>query len=229
MKPLYNQDEFNLAKSRTKLPCECYHCKNVFYVTKNMINMTLNPNTPQKSMYCSKECSTDARINTNTFKTTNCANCGKSIIKLVSASKRHKNTFCSHSCSTTHHQLNKTSGNRRSKLETYIEKELILIYPTLEFHFNRKDTINSELDIYIPSLKLAFELNGIFHYEPIYGLNKLNQINNNDNRKFQACIEGGISLCIINTSGQKYFKESSSKQYLDIITKIINNSSQYVK
>jgi len=44
-----------------------------------------------------------------------------------------------------------------------------MLYPDLVIHFNKKDAINSELDIYIPSLKLAFELNGIFHYEPIFG------------------------------------------------------------
>ena len=65
-------------------------------------------------------------------------------------------------------------------------------------------------------------LNGIFHYEPIYGQDKLSQIQNNDNRKFQACIENGIELCIIDSSQQKYFKEQSSLKYLNIITNIIN-------
>ena len=87
-----------------------------------------------------------------------------------------KNNFCSRSCSATFNNKNKTYGTRRSKLEVFLEKELIKLYPDLLFHFNRKDTINSELDIYIPSLKLAFELNGIFHYEPIYGDNKLSPL-----------------------------------------------------
>ena len=89
--------------------------------------------------------------------------------------------------------------------------------------FNSKEIINSELDIYLPKLKLAFELNGIFHYESIYGQNKLDQIQNNDNRKFQACLEQGIEICIIDSSQQKYFKKETSQKYLDIITNIINN------
>ena len=91
----------------------------------------------------------------------------------------------------------------------------------MELHFNRKDAIGSELDIYIPSLKLAFELNGIFHYEPIYGDKKLNETQANDGNKFQACQAAGISLCVIDTSGQKYFKPASSQRFLDIITQII--------
>jgi hypothetical protein len=133
------------------------------------------------------------------------------------------NYFCSSSCAATYNNTHKTKGNRKFKLEFYLEKELPLLYPNLEFHFNRKDAINSELDVYIPSMKLAFELNGIFHYEPIYGDLKLEQIQNNDKRKFQACLENNIELCIIDSSQLKYFKESNAKPYLDIIVNIINN------
>lgn len=133
------------------------------------------------------------------------------------------NYFCTHSCAATYNNTHKTKGNRKSKLEFYLEKELPLLYPNLEFHFNRKDAIESELDVYIPSMKLAFELNGIFHYEPIYGDIKLEQIKNNDKRKFQACLERNIELCIIDASQLKYFKESNAKPYLDIIVNIINN------
>ena len=132
------------------------------------------------------------------------------------------NYFCNSSCAATYNNTHKTKGNRKSKLEFYLEKELPLLYPNLEFHFNRKDAINSELDVYIPSLNLAFELNGLFHYEPIFGENKLEQIHNNDKRKFQACLERNIELCIIDSSKLKYFKESNAKPYLGIVVDIIN-------
>ena len=57
----------------------------------------------------------------------------------------------------------------RKQLVTEIRKKGITDEAVLE-------AINSELDVYVPSLNLAFELNGIFHYEPIYGEKKLNQI-----------------------------------------------------
>jgi hypothetical protein len=148
---------------------------------------------------------------------------GKTIAKNANAkSGKSYNYFCCSSCAATYNNTHKTKGNRKSKLEFYLEKELPLMYPNLEFHFNRKDAINSELDVYVPSLKLAFELNGVFHYEPIFSEIKLQQIQNNDKRKFQACLEQKIELCIIDTSGLKYFKESNAKPYLEIIINIIN-------
>ena len=80
------------------------------------------------------------------------------------------------------------------------------------------------MDIYIPSLNLAFELNGIFHYEPIYGLDKLTNTQKNDQRKFKLCLENNISLCVIDTTKQIYFKEKSSLEFLKIIQKIIDEN-----
>ena len=151
-----------------------------------------------------------------------CKQCGNEFLKLNSATITSPNHFCTKSCAATYNNTHKTTGNRRSKLEVWLEEKLTTLYPTIKFDFNKKDVINSELDIYIPELKLAFELNGIFHYEPIYGEDKLKQITNNDNRKYQACIENEIELCIIDASKLKYFKESNCIKYLDIIANIIN-------
>lgn len=58
-----------------------------------------------------------------------------------------------------------------------------------------------------------------------FGEDKLKRINENDNNKFHRCYEKGISLCVIDTSQQKYFKPNSSKKYLEIICKIIDEKS----
>ena len=132
------------------------------------------------------------------------------------------NNFCSKSCAAKWNNAHRKHGTRRSKLEKWLEEQLTVLYPDLEFHFNRKDAINGELDIYVPSLNLAFELNGIFHYEPIYGNEKLGSIQNNDDRKIQACLERDIELCVIDTSSQKYFKPKTAQKYLDIVTTIVS-------
>ena len=67
---------------------------------------------------------------------------------------------------------------------------------------------------------MAFELNGIFHYEPIY--KNFKNTKTNDQRKFQACLERKIELCVIDISSQKYFKEKTSQKYLDIIVNLLN-------
>lgn len=221
MIPLFNTEDFEKSKHKDLLPCECKQCKKTFFRTKHNIQRFMNPNQHTNGDYCSKECQSFA--SKKTIKT-NCINCNKEIFKIPIDIKKSKskNLFCSRSCSASYNNSNKTTGTRRSKLEIYLENKLQEIYPNLEFHFNRKDTIGSELDIYIPSLKLAFELNGIFHFEPIYGEKKLNQIKNNDNNKFQKCIENDISLCIIDTSSQTYFKEQTSIKFLNIITNVIN-------
>ena len=135
----------------------------------------------------------------------------------------NRKIFCNSSCAASYNNKHKTKGNRRSKLEMFIEQKLKLLYPNLEILFNDKLTIGSELDIYIPSLKLAFELNGIYHFEPIHGSKKLESIHKNDINKFESCQKNLISLCVIDTSKQTYFKESTSKIYLDIIIDIITS------
>ena len=220
---LYTNEEFETAKHKDLLKCKCYQCDTEYLTTKHIIKMALadkNPNS-KKNCYCSKKCISDALRKKIEFA---CNNCGKSITRIPHQATAYKNHFCSHSCNASFQNKNKTCGTRRSKLEIYLEEQLTKYYPELTILYNCKDVINSELDIYIPSLKLAFELNGIFHYEPIFGINKLSTIQNNDSRKFQACLEHNISLCIINTSKVTYNKPKVFKKYLDIIIGIVNDN-----
>jgi hypothetical protein len=173
----------------------------------------------QKLLFCDQKCFHDYN---NCKEKLICCQCGVEFLKSLSQLKKTKNSFCSQSCAATYNNTHKTKGNRRSKLETWLEEQLTILYPNLEILYSNKTTINSELDVYIPLLNLAFELNGIFHYEPIFGESKLNQIQNNDSRKFQACLENGIELCIIDTSQHKYVKPSTSQKYLDIIIHLVN-------
>lgn len=138
----------------------------------------------------------------------------------IKSSKSGK-TFCNRSCAASYNNTHKTSGTKISKLEKWLHASLVEQHPNLEFHFNKKDTICSELDIYLPSLKLAIELNGVCHYEPIFGKEKLDSIQLNDQRKFQTCLKQGIELYIIDTRSMKQFNEPQSVKYLDFIKDLI--------
>lgn len=223
MELLISITEFEQAGSRDLIPYKCSHCGSTATRAKNVIQarMKKGKGTP---MYCCRSClGSRGRVN----KVFNCAQCGTIIIKTDSEIKTgkkrgHKHHFCSQKCSGVFAAAHKTKGNRRSKLEKWIEEQMKILYPMLDIRFNSTEAIKAELDIYIPSLKLAFELNGIFHYEPIFGTEKLQQTQSKDRYKLHACTEAGIDLCIIDTSTARYFKPKASQRYLEIITKIIN-------
>jgi hypothetical protein len=214
---LFTNTELISSKGNSFLQLQCEKCSTPFFSKKTQITFELKHNRG-RLRFCSKSCF-DSKQTKKT--SVSCSQCGIVFLKSLSQYKRTKNHFCNNSCSAVYNNKHKKHGTRRSKLELFIESKLIESFPTLEIHFNRKDTINSELDIYIPSLNLAFELNGIFHYEPIYGSEKLSKIQNNDTRKFQACLEKQIELCIIDTHNIKYSKHERDMKLFQIISDII--------
>lgn len=216
---LYTQEEFDSSPSRGRLKIKCERCGDVFEATKKDIQCAIKGASHSSVRFCSKRCFNLHQTKKVMIK---CEVCGKGREKKLIDFKRTKHQFCSRSCAATYRNSHRTSGYTRSKLEKWLESQLVLVYPNLAFSFNKRDIVNAELDIYIPLLKLAFELNGIFHYEPIYGKEKLEKIVSNDGRKFQACLEKGIELCIIDSSKENRFDVLKSKKYLDIITNLID-------
>lgn len=233
MQPLYSAAEFSAAKSCDKLALQCLHCKKTFFLGKGQIRAVESAKkrngyrahsegkhqSRRLHDFCSNSCRSRHH---NPEVIVQCEHCKKSFAKQTARINKTKHHFCCQSCAARWNNAHKTKGTRVSKLETWISKKLPILYPSLEFHFNRTDAINGELDIYIPQLRLAFELNGIFHYEPIYGPEKLKKMKTNDARKYQACIENDIELGIVDVSAIKYFKEKTSVPILKIICKIIN-------
>jgi hypothetical protein len=216
---LISENELLNGRCSDLIPIKCDICSKIYSKQQKFVKsrFKLYPNAKH---HCSLECTSKAfsrKIEVS------CKQCGKSFLKRTKQLKKSPNSFCSCSCAATFNNSHKKYGYRRSKLEKFLEEKLVVLYPSLEFHFNRKDAINSELDIFIPSLSLAFELNGIFHYEPIYGNDQLQSIQNNDKRKFQACLERKIELCIIDTSSLSYFKPANAQKYLDIVCNIVNS------
>lgn len=220
MQPQFDLSNINNFLYYEKLSFKCEKCAIIFYIEAKWVKSAIKRNI-DRYKYCSHKCRAASNI---TLLDIICCKCSQLFKMVPSAKKRSKsgNNFCSQSCAAKYNNTHKKTGNRRSKLEIWLETKLEENYKDLEINFNNKEIINSELDIYFPLLNLAFELNGIFHYEPIYGKEKLSSIQNNDNRKFQACLEKTIELVIIDTSSQKYFKEKTSIKYLDIIKNIVD-------
>lgn len=224
MNTILKDPVFILLKTNQLYSLECSNCKNLFQRLKKHILHALKNNL---KMVCSKKCFHNSQ---NLSSTVNCSHCDTKIKKPQAEIKKNKsgNFFCNQSCAASFNNTHKKFGNRKSKLEIWLESKLSIQYPELKILYASKEAINSELDIYIPSLNLAFELNGIYHYEPIHGQDKLDKIQNNDHRKFQACLEKGIELCIIDTSQHKYVKEQTNLKYLEIIKKIIDRKLNLV-
>lgn len=95
-------------------------------------------------------------------------------------------------------------------------------YKSLDVYFNDTSAIGSELDIYIPALFLAIELNGILHYKIIYSKSVLDRMQKADKQKVVDCNSHNIDLWVIDTSEQTYFSIKTSLKYLNLICSLID-------
>ncbi|MEK6883312.1 MAG: hypothetical protein AABY22_27035 [Nanoarchaeota archaeon] len=221
------KDYVNL-KFKDDVSIQCDICKQIFTRSKRRFYYSHREKIRKKQYdyiinFCSKKCEANYKTRKQLII---CQICNKEFYRSPSTVKMYKSNSCSYRCSRILRNSFERYGNQRSKLELYIESKLKEKYSNIEIIYNDKKTIGYELDIYIPSLKLAFELNGIFHYEPIFGEKTLNRMQFNDKQKFGLCQQNMISLCIIDTSSQRYFKEKTSQKYLDIIFKIIEEKNK---
>lgn len=86
-----------------------------------------------------------------------CKHCGKE-------TKNKK--FCSRQCQQDYKFLHQR--RHRSKLEKYLLEKLSNDFRNLRVVGNERNTLlheHLELDIYLPQLRIAFEINGKMHYE----------------------------------------------------------------
>ncbi len=220
---LHTEEEYSQAKSSDKLPLKCYHCSSTFYAEKKLITYSMGKGAKRYPLkYCNRKCFSQAKVTSVSLP---CGNCGKVVAKILNELKSSKSNlgFCTQSCAAIYNNTHKKTGTRRSKLEAWLEEQLKSKYSNLDILFNDKATIGSELDIYVPSLKVAFELNGIFHYKPIYGEKKFLSTQANDVKKQESCDNLKINLHVLDISGQTRFTPKSSETYLNYICQEINS------
>lgn len=203
-------DEFQ----NTSLKLECSVCGSEFLRQKAQYEN-------QDNHYCSVECRNKG-IDKRVLKS--CTECGKKIKvhKYKIENSESGNHFCSKSCTGKYYTRNKSFGVNRSKFEEWLEERLPNKYEGVKFDFNNKEEIGYELDIFIPGFGIAIEINGITHYEPIYGEDRLLQTKELDIKKKVLCEEKGIELHTIDVSGIRNWKPERTKKHYEIICKIID-------
>lgn len=196
------------------IPIICVNCLTIFYRYYPKVRYNL-AHAHTTYTFCGHKCQNKFF---ETKKEVQCKNCNKKFIKASKEIAKSVNSnFCSRSCSATFNNKNKEYGTRRSKLELHIEQCLRDRYPNLEILTNNKKEINCELDFFFPMLNIAVEINGIFHYKPIYGEEKYNAIKFMDLFKENECKRKNIRLIVLDVSSQKKFTPQSSEKWVNVI------------
>lgn len=219
----FTDEEFSSAKSRSLLSCKCKNCGKLFLRSKHDIQsdikaIKLNPSS-QSGFFCCSECASAYK---SIQQLVICEQCGKEFYRKPSQILNH--VFCSHSCAAIYNNTHKATGYHRSAIELHIESNLLMMYPNTTFIFNDRNICNGyELDIYIPKLHLAIELNGIIHYKPIYGTKKLKHTQYKDYCKQQFCQMKDIKLIIIDISNINHFTDDYKTKVLNLVCSFIDN------
>jgi len=219
------------SRPKTMLTIKCEWCDKEFQRSETDYNAKVKKN---KKQFCSGKCvaqwkKKNGLCNRPKYpKSVNliCISCGKPFSRNDDYDKRKRRRngikpCCSPHCAAKYaHQCRKIKG--RSTLEEWMEAELKRLYPALDIHYNNREVVGLEIDIYIPSLNLAFELNGIHHYKPIYGINNFTKSAFRDILKEHKCKTKHIDLYIVDCRHFSRLKANEDKKYLEEITRRID-------
>jgi len=186
---------------------ECDYCNVLFLISASVLVRSVNN-------FCSLYCRDKFR---DKKENVICLVCGVTFKKTSCDIIRKPRHFCSFECRKLVNNF-KDWGGKRSKLEIAIEKHFKDIFPFMYIRYNKTD-ISHELDIYVPCLELAIELNGPLHYRVIYkknGEERLRRTQQIDREKVVKCREIGIKLFVINVSEDKDNKKVMSQRILEV-------------
>ena len=97
----FTEEEYNLAKSRDKLPIKCIVCGRISLVRKAKITAVMSGKLPESAQYCSRKCAAPA----NTYKkeriVVTCSYCGREFSTFpcrARGRRRQKHWFCCNDC-----------------------------------------------------------------------------------------------------------------------------------
>jgi hypothetical protein len=199
---------------------KCEYCQNIFKRMLTYYNHGIK-HRGYKHVFCCSSCNYKYKSYVNTIEL-KCEICNKIFRRRKSEIRSSKSGkyFCSSSCAAIYNNKIKKKS-RRSNIEKKLCNLLVNEFPNLNILPNDKTMLDGlEVDIAIPSLKLAIEWNGIVHFKPIYGQKKLNKVQNNDTKKLKIASKKNINLIVITdlVSNDKILQKAFND-----VKKIINN------
>lgn len=95
----------------------------------------------------------------------------------------------------------KVAATSGSKLEKYLLTSLKTLGYIVDFHTELVvENENMHLDMYLPKEKIAIEIDGPTHYQPIYGEERLERVQEADIRKNGMLLNHGITVIRLQLS-----------------------------
>lgn len=154
--------------------------------------------------------------------------CGKTVLRTKNQLRKSKSgeAFCSKSCRMKQHNLLGITAcpSFQVSSEERILFDLIQAdFPELKVERNCRNILPSglELDLFIPSLNIAIELNGPVHFFPIFGNEQFLKTKNKDIIKQMEASALGLNLIVVDIS-----KSKSKKRTIADLTLYYN---EYIK
>jgi len=133
------------------------------------------------------------------------------------------------------HEANKAvrqASKNGSKLETFLLNRLLADGYRVEFH-KEQSLLNTKLqiDLFLPTLNIAIEVDGPSHFEPVWGADTLKRNQNYDNKKTGLILGKGLSLIRIKQS--KDFSKARAtviyNELLKSIQQIQNSNNKHIE
>jgi very-short-patch-repair endonuclease len=114
------------------------------------------------------------------------------------------------------------ASKKGSKLESFLLKSLISDGFRVDFH--KEQTLSNtrlQIDLFMPTLNIAIEVDGVSHFEPVWGEDALKRNKGYDNKKTGLIL--GKGLVLIRVIQKKDFSKARAKVIYSELKEAIDN------